>query len=197
MFHPWIGTEWGQPGNALGGTRLLIVGESHYCSPEYPELVGRCAPETTAEVVEDLAIRGPYRFFTGLTQIVSGRSKRSMGQGEVKALWHALAFYNYVPVFVATGPRIRPTAAMFEGGKAPFADVLARLEPQAIVVCGRDLWWWLRRGLLGDVAAPPPAEECRIGPALAARIMHPSATGFSSTKTRPVVARLLAQARQG
>lgn len=196
MFHPWIGAEWGLPGNALGGTRLLIVGESHYCSPEHPELVGQCLPETTAEVVEDLAIRGPHRFFTGLTQIVSGRPRWTMGQGEVEALWGALAFYNYVPVFVATGPRIRPTAAMFEGGRAPFADVLGRFEPQAIVVCGRDLWWWLRRGLLGGTASPPPAEEYRIGSALAARIMHPSATGFSSTRTRPIVERLLAQARQ-
>lgn len=173
------------------------MGESHYCSHERPELVGQCLQETTGEVVEDLAIRGPHRFFTGLTQAIDGRRKWSMSQGEVKALWHALAFYNYVPVFVATGPRVRPTPAMFESGRAPFTRVLSHLEPQAIVVCGMDLWWWLRRGLLEDAAASPPAaEECRIGPALAARIKHPSAIGFSSVKVRPVIERLLAYARE-
>jgi len=196
MFRPWIGNKWGQSDNTLGGTRLLIVGESHYCSPEQPELVGQCLPETTAEVVEDLAIRGSHRFFTGLTQIICGRPKWSMDRGEVDALWHALTFYNYVPAFVATGPRVRPTGAMFESGRAPFANVLIELRPQTIIVCGRDLWWWMRRGLLAGTTAPPPAEECRIGPALAVRIMHPSATGFSSTGTRPIVERLLAQVRQ-
>ena len=166
-----------------------------YCSNEHPELVGQCLQETTAEVVEDLAIRGPHRFFTGLTQAVSGRQKWSMNPGEVKALWHSLAFYNYVPVFVATGPRVRPTPAMFESGREPFIEVLSRLEPQAIVVCGSDLWWWLRRGLSeGGTINPPAAEECRIGPVLAARIKHPSAIGFSWIKERPVVERLLAHA---
>ena len=194
MFIPWKGAEWGLPANALGGTRLMILGESHYCSPEHPELVGQCAPEATVEVVEELAIYGRHRFFTGLTQIVSGRPKWQMSREEVQAFWSAIAFANYVPVFVGTGPRIRPTNAMFESGHAAFTNMLADLQPQAIVVCGHALWWWMRRGWLGG-ANPPEADTCWIGNALAVRITHPSGRGFSSIGTRPVIEQLLANVR--
>ncbi len=110
MFHPWIGSEWGQPGNALGGVRLLVVGESHYCSHEHPELVGQCS-------------RRPSSY----------------------AAWTYGGGYG---------------GGLSEGG----------------------------------AVNPPAAEECRIGPALAARIKHPSAIGFSWIKERPVVERLLAHA---
>jgi hypothetical protein len=191
MFNPWKGSNWGLRSNLLGGVRLLVLGESHYTNPDHPELVGQCVPETTIEVVEDLAIFGRHRFFTGLTQIVSGRPKWQMSREEVQAVWSAIAFANYVPVFVGTGPRIRPTNAMFESGHDPFAEMLADLEPQAIIVCGHALWWWMRRGWLGG-ANPPVADTCWIGNALAARITHPSGRGFSSTRTRPIVEQLLA-----
>ena len=194
MFYPWKGSKWGLPNNVLGGSRLLILGESHYCSPNHPELVGQCIPGETVKVVQQLAISGcRHRFFTGLTQIVSGRPKWQMTHEEVQEVWNAVAFANYVPVFVGTGPRIRPTAMMFENGQASFAETLNGLRPEAIVVCGRDLWWWMRKGWFG--ITPPAADTCWIGKALAARITHPSAIGFSSVKTRPVVEQLLAAAR--
>ena len=188
------GEKWGQSSNMLDGTRLMILGEAHYCSPEHPEAVGQCVPETTVEVVEELAINGGrHRFFTGITQIVSGRPKWAMSEDEIKEVWAAIAFANYVPIFVATGPRVRPTKVMFESGHAGFVKMLADLEPDAIAVCGNDLWWWMRRGWLGEI--PPVAETCRIGKAIASRITHPSGKGFSSTKTRPIIEALLQEAR--
>lgn len=195
MFHPWVGENWGQAGNSVGGVRLLILGESHYCDPAHAHLVGQCVPDTTREVVEELAIGGPNRFFTGLTQIVSGRKKWQMAPTEIRALWDSIAFYNYVPVFAAAGPRLRPTAAMFESGHAPFMQLLGELKPEAIIVCGNDAWWWMRRGMLEGVGRPPQAATCQIGAAVAAHIMHPSANSFSSTKVRPIVEQLLTQVR--
>ena len=195
MFQPWVGENWGQPDNFVGGVRLLILGESHYCDAAHAHLVGQCVPNTTRDVVEELAIGGPNRFFTGLTQIVAGRKKWQMAQTEIRTLWDSIAFYNYVPVFAATGPRQRPTAAMFESGHTPFMQLLTELRPEAIIVCGNDTWWWMRRGVLGGVDRPPQASTCHIGTALAAHIMHPSANQFSSTQIRPIVERILAEAQ--
>ena len=161
-----------------------------------PELVGQCDPGTTIEVVKELAIRGPHRFFTGLTQIVSGRPKWQMSQDEIEALWASVAFYNFVPRFVATGPRVRPTPAMWEAGAEPFAAVHADLQPDAMIVCGNDLWWWLHRGRPDlDERQAWKVRQCCIGSTFAAHIMHPSANSFSSTKVRPIVEALMSAAR--
>lgn len=187
MFNPWIGSTWKVPMNAMGGIGLLILGESHYTKQD--ELVGECLPDTTIDTVQELAVEGSHRFFTGLLQTILGRRKRDLNSEEVGAFWKSVAFYNYVPVFVATQPRVRPSAAMFKSGLPPFEKVMSDLMPDAILVCGRDLWWWLTNGKSSTTRI------CRIGPVAAARIMHPSATGFSSVKEHPVVEQLLEAVR--
>ena len=49
MFRPWIGPDWGQPSNVIGGLRLMVLGESHYSSHHEP---GSVAPEMTEWVVD-------------------------------------------------------------------------------------------------------------------------------------------------
>ena len=194
MFHPWIGLKWGQPGNALGGTRLLIVGQIPLLQPRAPRVDWPVLARDDGGRRRGSCHQRGASLLHGSDANRIRTSKVDDEHGRDKGVWHALAFYNYVPMFVGDRPRVRPTRSMFESGRTPFGTVLHRLAPQTIIVCGQDLWWWLRRGIQADVVtAPSPAEECRIGPAQAIRITHPSAIGFSSTKTRPIVERLLTQ----
>lgn len=103
MIEPWIGKSWGRAENGLGGMRLLVLGESHYCNPQHPDLVGKPAAEWTREIVEEYLSGEPYRFFTGITQVIPGRKKRQLSKAEITSIWASIAFCNYVPVFVGTG----------------------------------------------------------------------------------------------
>ncbi|MER9015129.1 hypothetical protein [Mesorhizobium sp. M0898] len=194
MFKPWVGDDWGHRDNALQGTRLVVLGESHYCDPAKPEMVGLCEPDVTSYVVRRYAIEEPHRFFTGITQVISGKPKWQMSRDDIAASWHSIAFYNYVPVYVGTEPRIRP-GDKFALGRVPFEILLEQLRPEAILVCGYELWWWVLKGrpegFNGDPASVPFQ---KIGPAIAARMKHPS-TAFSSVRWRPTLLELLSRAR--
>jgi len=96
FFRPWIGKEWGLPTNALNGARLLVLGESHYCGS--PEAIGSCDPDITTEVVEELSLAGSHRFFTNITQVLTGRKKWQLTPKELVGLWDSLVFYNYIPM---------------------------------------------------------------------------------------------------
>jgi hypothetical protein len=105
-------------------------------------------------------------------------------------LWGSLVFYNYVPMYVAAGPRVRPSAEMFQRGADPFFQLVMDLKPEAVLVCGFALWWWVLAGWPGFGGDPAELDFHQFGPPLGARMMHPSA-GFSSTEWRPTVLALL------
>lgn len=177
MFKPWIGNQFGQKNNLIGGVRILILGESHYTS-DLP-LIGKEDPSGTIKAIEEYGLGGvPHKFFTKVLQVVAGKKKWSMASSEIREYWHAIAFYNYVPVYVAEGPRTSPTRAMFEMGAAPFMTALKELQPEVIVVCGARLWPWVLRagGFAGD---PSKVTTFQIGSSRLMKMKHPS-TAFSS-----------------
>lgn len=176
MFLPWIGKNWGDSANRLSGRKILLLGESHYSREDE---AGQADPDGTLKTF-DLHVLSDRSlpFFTKLLQTISGRKKHSMTTREVRDFWDSVAFYNYVPVYVSEGPRISPTNEMFESGAAPFNQVMDRLKPEIVVVCGHRLWWWLLKNA-GYRDDPAKSSSLSIGGALAVRIKHPS-TGFSS-----------------
>lgn len=178
----------------LQGTRLLVLGESHYADQAKPHLVGSCEPDVTNYVVQRYALDERHRFFTGITQVISGKPRWQMSRTEVVELWSAIAFYNYVPVYVATTSRVRP-GDKFPLGAKPFCRLLDQIRPHAILVCGYELWWWVLKGMPGGFDGEPSGTPfLQIGPAIAARMKHPS-SGFSSSKWRLTVTELLFRAR--
>ncbi|UZE49797.1 hypothetical protein ONR75_03085 [Rhodopseudomonas sp. P2A-2r] len=184
MFTPWVGADWGKENNAVGGRRILLLGESHYESGG--ALIGK---DTCRWDIGDLRRVCSGRENSAVLHEADadriGKKKWSMTRDEVRAIWDSVVFYNYVPVYVAEGPRVSPTNEMFEMGVEPFNRILERFKPEVIVVCGHRLWWPLLKGQKFD-GDPGALDTFIIGDALAMKMKHPS-TAFSSEKWHAVL----------
>ena len=191
MFEPWVGEQYGKPGNVLGGGRLLVLGESHYTHDAAQ--VGTSEPDGTKDAVGDYALPHNQKTFRNITAVLAGKAPRELSLPEVEAIWNAIAFYNYVPTYVAS-PSLggRPSPAQWRAGAAPFRRVLAEHTPDGVLVCGLTTWDWLVYDSPGgrDVDTrsfevfPVNGVPCR-------RIRHPG-RGFGWRQGRPVVEALLA-----
>lgn len=196
-FEPWIGSAFGRNNNALGGLRLMIVGESHYC-PNEPHAVGTCTPGRTRDCVKEGAIDGSWSYFTRILYLISGRRKSEITANLNEEFWNSVAFYNFVPVFVAESARKRPRRWMWSASYDPFNLITREIAPEAMLVTGWDLWWYVMDASPGGVKANNPAKDFnRIGGALSARIRHPSAPRFSIEKERCISKQLMEDASNG
>jgi hypothetical protein len=96
-FKPWQGTSFGA--GLLGSKRLLIVGEAHYS--DHPE---DDRPELTIEMVR--AIRDGERCISYFTKISSLLAPLAGQDSRTESIWDSVAFYNFIPGFVATAARV-------------------------------------------------------------------------------------------
>lgn len=166
-FDPWIGLKYETEG--IGGTRLLVLGESQYPGAEYVHLYPGGAPtaacrSSTQEIVRDLAIENRNRFFTKVAKIVLGLPAGRRLPSEVRVdFWERIAFYNYVQWWLG-GARFRPSPELWLAAQSPFLEVLSELRPHVLLVLGNELSRWL------------PTLPTEIE---AVKIPHPSSKGFS------------------
>jgi hypothetical protein len=204
MFPPHLNEQvWGVRSNALGGLRLMILGESHY--HDQPRFTGQVVPTLTPDAVRDHGVLGYSNFFSRLMQLVDGRRWADTTPTERQAFWDAVLFYNYVPVVVGTQSKQRPAEDMWRDGAAPFLRLLEERRPEIILVCGYDLWSHMVPGVPGlqdtpwvETATPhleKPVTTRVIAGAPTLRIAHPSSVGFSVKAWQPIVADFLAQAK--
>lgn len=191
MARPWVGSEWGGSNNALGGLRLMVLGESHY-HDKAP--VGTDIPDMTEWLINSYLEDGRrYPFLSKLEALVMlGRAPRSS-----QDIWNALTFYNYIPVVAANEPRQRPPEELWHGA-APrlFSDLVTRLEVEAILVCGVELWRHMPTGMVernnayragGRGWREHEYEVALPHRAVAAHIPHPSGWGWSYERCEPVI----------
>lgn len=138
FFLPWIGDHYRVDSPA---TRLLILGESHYSNAEAetPDLTRRCVSEHAAWTWD-------HRFFTMLTQLVSGDDHWVIDR---QAFWGQTCFYNYVQRSVADSWGVAPSSDDFVRDEAAFRSVLACLCPTHVLVCSWRLWESLPTTLFG------------------------------------------------
>lgn len=198
MFVPWRGDRWGQFDNALGGVRLLVLGESHHCDQRE---VGGEDPQMTINVVraylDGTLDPSSKRFFTKVGKLIARKPLEEVSWTDLQEVWQACAFYNYVPKIAANGPRQAPPEHLWNV-EAPqaFLSVIKRLEVEAILVCGDRLWGRLPEGLLDRPAFTFEGKARRarlysiadLHRAVAAHMHHPSAPrGWSAARWRPVV----------
>ncbi|MEG9504026.1 MAG: hypothetical protein MIN69_19565 [Methylorubrum extorquens] len=196
MFSPWIGTHYGKPDSILSGTRLMILGESHYTSND--DAVGRTDPEDTTRNVEDWAIEKGYKFYTKLSHLVTGIRREDWSFDENRRFWHSVVFYNYIPTYLKKSKR--PNAKIWRSGIAPLQLVLEDVRPEVVLVCGLDLWWYAMKAQPGGVALNPPGGDTgAVGTGLGVRIPHPTGSrgvgGYTYERYRPLLEQALAEAR--
>ena len=136
-FDPWVGAGYGSPNDLGLPSRLLILGESHYGSPE------KYRRSLTTEVIEDQWSGHPHRYFTAVQKSVLGSSQ----EVDAKDFWQCVAFYNFIQRLVGEKPEARPTPHMWKEAAAPFRETLNHLGPTHVIATGFDLW---NKGLPGD-----------------------------------------------
>jgi hypothetical protein len=153
--------------------QLLLLGESAYSWLEDGDVVH---PSTrhAVELVEEIIANFPTNpFMTKLTRALAGTEWPTKEQ--IEATWSAAAFANYIDGTVGLGPRLRPTAEMWERAKLAFPQLLNGLKPKNIVVLGKIMWDLMPEA---DVWLTDDVQGYRLGDgtfAVCWAINHPSA----------------------
>lgn len=147
-FKPWIGVNYA---NGIGGKKILVLGESHYCN----ELAegGRCCPSCerckmnelchtqTIDIVEafrDNYSGEPYQqTFLCFERAVAGHE---LSQKEREEFWDSIMFYNFMQ-YAQSGPR-QPLEQRNDSSEA-FREILEEYMPDCIIVWGKRLYGWL------------------------------------------------------
>jgi hypothetical protein len=186
MF-PWVGANYS--GTGYRGRKLLILGESEY-EWEKDALKSEVATELIRANVGG-SLKNPF-----YTKIYNALSDEAKGQSfeRFADFWHSIAFYNYIQEKVGTAPRERPTKEMWPRWKSTFLLVLEKLNPDRVLVLGRELWSNLNElGLIRNGAATNEA-FFSVGEAKSikvARIPHPASFGFKPSDWRKATFELL------
>ncbi|SHO23031.1 Putative uncharacterized protein [Moritella viscosa] len=156
VFKPWIGSNY--TSNKFGA-RILVLGESHYGSPEDEY------EDYTVDVVKMWGQENRLAFFTKIAKtLLNYDSSNYLNEHERHTLWENVSFYNYVQAIVGEGARIRPSDEMWKKSEVAFQEVIERLDPQIIIVLGMELAENLPK-------IPEGIEVCFLN--------HPSSGGYS------------------
>lgn len=156
VFKPWVGSNYTT--NKFG-SRILVLGESHYGSPEDEY------EDYTVDVVKMWGQESRLAFFTKIAKtLLNYDSSDYLNEHDRYALWENVSFYNYVQAIVGEGARIRPTCEMWKKSEIAFKELIERLDPQIIIVLGKELSENLP-------VIPEGIEVCFLN--------HPSSGGYS------------------
>jgi hypothetical protein len=137
-FVPWVGLNFE---NGFKGTRLLIVGESHYTDwPDSDRVVRRhkLGPAFTATTVQSF-------FETGGDGAPTWWRIEELLHDEEKPnaqFWHSVAFYNFVQFPLEGAPKdgVHPTDEQWLGSTLAFRELLENLRPDRIYMFGKTTW---------------------------------------------------------
>lgn len=164
-YKPWIGSMYGDPDNEFGGIRVLVLGESHYGTKASD------TPEKTIKVIKEKARVMKKPFYTNTVKLIYRFQRKGGVNSELrKKAWEQVAFYNFVQFLVSDKPRVRPSKNMWEQSVPAFLEVVEELNPDLILVLGKELAKNLP-------ALPDNRKLCKV--------QHPSG-GFSSQRWVPV-----------
>ncbi len=183
-YLPWIGPRY--VAGFSSGVRTLVVGESHYESPDMPPDKKEWTRRTVWSWMSNDSER--TRFFSAVQETLLGHKPT---REERILLWSSLAFMNFVQT-PRSGPGDPPNTQMLRASEASFVKTLELLEPRCVLVFSCLSWPFM-----------PPGEEVAIerdgltmwwyrfalpsGHKVAAfRFLHPRG-GLSPTQWHPFV----------
>lgn len=126
---PWIGRDFGETG--FGAMRLLILGESHYWSPERAD-----DPTLTCETVTSVVNGLPHRFFTAIESAVMGCNS---AHTDPATFWNAVAFANFCQG-AAESREAGTTVEMWRAGVRTFPAMLSHVRPNRLLMFSIKAW---------------------------------------------------------
>ena len=129
-FNPWVGKHYSR--GYVDGTRLLILGHSHY--GDLPERTW-----TQRFTYEYMQGQWTHSFWTKIMQAVIGRPYLTITPTLREVFWQSVALYNYIQVALE-GPRQRPPAGVWLYSRPAFEAVLEALQPHALLILGAETW---------------------------------------------------------
>jgi len=133
----WMGENYTKGG--FNGLQLLFVGESTYHDPHSPE---KKALPTSKNLITAVLNGEQGRwtsFYTKIYKVTTGRTHETPSKEDIKRFWESVAFVNYIPVPIASTSRVRPTNDQWESAREPFLKVLAEVNPDGIILLGKEL----------------------------------------------------------
>jgi hypothetical protein len=151
FFKPYIGKNYFEKG--YSGKKLMILGESHYCSDLQDKdcqcgQAEKCLQLSKCEVFTTDALNRFFDYkkgiaesepwmttFTRFTDVFLGKK---VSNEKLLAFWDDVMFYNYVQKAIG-GSRTSPAEQNFEDSEKAFFEVLDTYQPDLIIVWGARL----------------------------------------------------------
>jgi hypothetical protein len=186
-YRPWVGKNYNK--SNVFGTKLLILGESHYGYDKMDDGEPEVLNATNTLIVNQLNnIR--ERFLTNLFNICN------TGKITEQKFWDSVVFYNYIQLKdKLMGPGQRPTQNQWKDSEELFISTIKKYQPDKILVLGKELWFKLPDA--GGVDGPYKYTWCysvsKTKNALATYVYHPSrySNGLGARDSRKEFVRLL------
>lgn len=137
--------------SGFNGKKILVLGESHYCTKELAE-GGRCCPLCRIENMESDCFSQTEDVIDHFVYNYSGEPyaqtflcfERSMMGKELSnderiEFWNSIIFYNYIQ-FSQARPRIAPQQIHWEKSELAFLELLKKYMPDFIIIWGERLY---------------------------------------------------------
>ncbi len=190
-YKPWVGKFYNNRNNPLG-TKLLILGESHWGMDEIED--GEWDVQNITKLIIKRQISGEkrIRFLTSIFRIC----KKQFGNLSEEDFWNSVVLYNYIQVKGNINkPGDRPTSEQWEASIKPFINVIRKFTPNKMLVLGKQLWFKLpnANGCDGPFEFTWYYEFTSGKKCLATYIYHPSRypRGFKGRNSGDIFKKLL------
>lgn len=137
-FIPFVGPEYEA---GIDGSRVLLLGESHYRedgAENSPEITRPFTNETFGDRILPARNSGDGRFFAPIDRILTGSASPS--PAEAADAWKRIAFSNLVQEFAGERAGERPSSRQFKEGSVRILKAFEILRPDVILVLGREAW---------------------------------------------------------
>lgn len=144
-FLPWVGKNYHE--RRFFGKKILVLGESFHCDKCTRE---EC--ENDFSECRDLAERtvrtflnkpeGHIEWMNTYTKFERSLIGEWTDEEHRKEIWNSIAFYNYLQYSLDSSRKPGDSDA-YEKAIKPFYEVIDYIKPEAIIVWGERLWWYL------------------------------------------------------
>ena len=143
FFKPWVGENYDSGGISGGifGKKILVVGESHYCTCELcKDKCGTQALSPCEDLNPDVEVK---KYLAGQTITTYKKFERSLRlahtREESNAIWNSIVFYNYLQEALPNAKCV-PTTRQWKNAEETFLEIINKFTPQLIICWGKRLY---------------------------------------------------------